>query len=606
MKTYDNMKLKLVWSNPVCLEKRGKHGRARTILEWFLVIVYIIMVMSVLVLSCTRGSEAADWVSIGPEGTTSEHIGTGSTVLFSDNAGDVYAKYSSGWSNVDLNASANCVCADQVSGKHFVGTAFDGWVEYGGSFVRAFDAGGVDSCAIQNGAVILLASNGQAYKHSTGLSQNDWYEGWEVQAWGFTPEKLAVDSSARLFSASATRLYREATIGAGDFIDIGEIQASAGSAGPKKIAFRGTTIFVLRNNGTIRKFAWNGSSYTMSQLAFTGVMDIASDNLRLYFVQSAGIFKTSDDVNVTALSPAPADELAVERLSDGTLRCGTNGSGLYDLNLLPAATVQTLTTTSTTFTLTWPAVTGASGYKVYVCSDFGACVFTDLGLTRTYTALKTGVRLVYAVAYDADGYESTVGYKTVCNSADTLRPPAIADLQWSASTTTIWVWFRLTGDQAGTGSFLASAEVALSTALSSRNWTASVKQVFMPPGAVGTYVSAVITGLTPDTAYQVGAAQRDTCGIGALTIVNARTLPAGTPGTVTLAWDANTQPDVTGYKVYYGLESGVYTASQNVGNVTTTQILVERGVRVYFVATCYTSTGTESGYSNQVSTVVPQ
>ncbi len=38
--------------------------------------------------------------------------------------------------------------------------------------------------------------------------------------------------------------------------------------------------------------------------------------------------------------------------------------------------------------------------------------------------------------------------------------------------------------------------------------------------------------------------------------------------TVTLAWDANTEPDLAGYKIHYGTASADYTHSIDVGNIT--------------------------------------
>jgi hypothetical protein len=38
---------------------------------------------------------------------------------------------------------------------------------------------------------------------------------------------------------------------------------------------------------------------------------------------------------------------------------------------------------------------------------------------------------------------------------------------------------------------------------------------------------------------------------------------------VTLAWDANTELDLAGYKVHYGTASGSYTTSVDVDNVIT-------------------------------------
>ena len=37
---------------------------------------------------------------------------------------------------------------------------------------------------------------------------------------------------------------------------------------------------------------------------------------------------------------------------------------------------------------------------------------------------------------------------------------------------------------------------------------------------------------------------------------------------VTLAWDPHTEPDLTGYKIYYGSSSGNYASSVDTGNRT--------------------------------------
>jgi hypothetical protein len=75
---------------------------------------------------------------------------------------------------------------------------------------------------------------------------------------------------------------------------------------------------------------------------------------------------------------------------------------------------------------------------------------------------------------------------------------------------------------------------------------------------------------------------------------------------VTLAWNPSTDPNVTGYNVYYGVASGVYTNKIDVGNVTNATIngLVE-GVTYYFAATAYNILGVESDFSNETSYSVP-
>lgn len=71
---------------------------------------------------------------------------------------------------------------------------------------------------------------------------------------------------------------------------------------------------------------------------------------------------------------------------------------------------------------------------------------------------------------------------------------------------------------------------------------------------------------------------------------------------VTLAWDPNTEPDIAGYRMYYGTESGVYTQIINVGNVTNYTVTnLNVGPIYYFAVTCYNTSGLESEFSNEVS-----
>src|SRR5712671_658590 len=67
-------------------------------------------------------------------------------------------------------------------------------------------------------------------------------------------------------------------------------------------------------------------------------------------------------------------------------------------------------------------------------------------------------------------------------------------------------------------------------------------------------------------------------------------------GQVTLAWDANTEPDLGGYKVYYGNAGGTYTANIDVGNVTTYSVTgLQDGLLYFFAVTAYGTTTSESG-----------
>ena len=59
----------------------------------------------------------------------------------------------------------------------------------------------------------------------------------------------------------------------------------------------------------------------------------------------------------------------------------------------------------------------------------------------------------------------------------------------------------------------------------------------------------------------------------------------------TAAWDRNPEPDVTGYLVSYGTESGVHTTTVDVGNVTTYTFSPPVGQRYYIVVQAYNSSG---------------
>lgn len=73
---------------------------------------------------------------------------------------------------------------------------------------------------------------------------------------------------------------------------------------------------------------------------------------------------------------------------------------------------------------------------------------------------------------------------------------------------------------------------------------------------------------------------------------------------VTLTWDANSEPDLSHYVVYWGTASRVYTVnSGSIGLVTTYKCpLPEDGRVYYFAVTAVDTAGLESDFSNEVNT----
>ena len=75
-------------------------------------------------------------------------------------------------------------------------------------------------------------------------------------------------------------------------------------------------------------------------------------------------------------------------------------------------------------------------------------------------------------------------------------------------------------------------------------------------------------------------------------------------GTASLSWDASASMTVTGYKVYYGVTSHVYSTPIIIGNVTS-YALTTIPDGIYFIAvTAFDAQGNESDFSNEIMTTI--
>lgn len=76
---------------------------------------------------------------------------------------------------------------------------------------------------------------------------------------------------------------------------------------------------------------------------------------------------------------------------------------------------------------------------------------------------------------------------------------------------------------------------------------------------------------------------------------------------VTVSWDANTEDDLAGYKVFYGTASRSYSDSTILGRSTSFSLgNVEAGKTYYFIVKAYDTSGNDSAPSQEVSIFVPQ
>jgi len=91
-----------------------------------------------------------------------------------------------------------------------------------------------------------------------------------------------------------------------------------------------------------------------------------------------------------------------------------------------------------------------------------------------------------------------------------------------------------------------------------------------------------------------------------LFLVMAFILPGSLARAVTVAWSASPSSGVAGYRIYYGKTSGNYTASVDVGNVTSASLTsLAAGVTYYLSVVAYSATSVLSDFSNEISYTVP-
>jgi len=118
--------------------------------------------------------------------------------------------------------------------------------------------------------------------------------------------------------------------------------------------------------------------------------------------------------------------------------------------------------------------------------------------------------------------------------------------------------------------------------------------------------AAVFSGKLSGNRTLAGQLCRVLFGVCVLTVLCSLAPALSSAAQVTLAWDANTDPNVAGYKLYYGISSGSYQFSVDVGNQTSYTLsgLLE-GQTYYFTAIDYNLSLNESGFSNEVSKAIP-
>ncbi len=70
---------------------------------------------------------------------------------------------------------------------------------------------------------------------------------------------------------------------------------------------------------------------------------------------------------------------------------------------------------------------------------------------------------------------------------------------------------------------------------------------------------------------------------------------------ITLSWNSNPEPDLAGYRISYGIQSGRYTETLDVGNIIKKILILPNNSLYYFVLTAYDKNDNESLFSEEVA-----
>jgi len=85
----------------------------------------------------------------------------------------------------------------------------------------------------------------------------------------------------------------------------------------------------------------------------------------------------------------------------------------------------------------------------------------------------------------------------------------------------------------------------------------------------------------------------------------------GEGGLITIAWDPNKEPELAGYRIYYGTASGSYKRCVDIGNppkspsglIEYTLSGLDKGKKYYIAVIAYEKNKDTSGFSSEVSGV---
>ncbi|HWV45562.1 MAG TPA: fibronectin type III domain-containing protein [Nitrospira sp.] len=308
----------------------------------------------------------------------------------------------------------------------------------------------------------------------------------------------------------------------------------------------------------------NGS---ITAAALTGSLTAGTYNA-LITVSSTSATPVSIPVTFTVRAPSPAITVSPTSLTLTGIQGGTNPAS-------QTVVVNSNGNWAASSSATWLTLSPASGNgngsiaanvalsSAVVGTNNATITVTSGGVARTISVTLTMSVASLTASPNSVTYTATQGAANP--SAQTIA--INANGMWSASDNASWLSLSpMSGSNNGT----ITASVNTATAFQGNNATT----ITVKSGGITRTVNVTLT------------------------------LNAPSSSSVTLTWNANTESDLAGYRVYRATSSGTYGAPITTIQGNTTSYIatgLQFGTTYFFVVTAFDIAGNESAYSNEVS-----
>ena len=220
-------------------------------------------------------------------------------------------------------------------------------------------------------------------------------------------------------------------------------------------------------------------------------------------------------------------------------------------------------------------------------SSFNIAVTGKNGGTQTAT-----IPVTFAVSTSGTTTNSST---TTTTSSIALNPPSLGFSGTAGGATPLAQTINLSNPTGGTLSWtLAESAPWLALNITSGTTTTEVDQISASVGISGLSAGTYSTIISVTASGASNSPQQ-------IPVSLTLSQPT-TTGSAGLSWTANTEPDLAGYKVHIGTQSGLYNPPITLGTVTTyTATNLTSGKTYYFCVSAFDSAGNESLCSAEVS-----